>query len=309
MLNKKGKIFIAGHKGMVGSAICKKLKQNGYSNLLFIDKKKLDLLNQSKVYKYLKKNKPSLVIIAAAKVGGILANSRSKQKLLYENLQIQNNLIHGSYLARVKNLIFLGSSCIYPRNCKQPMKEKYLMSGKLEETNDAYAIAKIAGIYMCENYSKSYNLNYKSLMPPNMYGPGDNYNTQTSHFFSALINKITHAKIKNKKYIILWGSGNAKRELMFVDDFAEALIFFMNKKIREPFLNIGTGKSYPILWFAKFIMKKIGVKLKIKFDKRKPDGMPKKCLDISLAEKYGWKPKINFDKGFEITYKDFQKNY
>ena len=309
MLNKKGKIFIAGHKGMVGSSICKKLKQNGYSNLLFIDKKKLDLLNQSKVYKYLKKNKPSLVIIAAAKVGGILANSRSKEKFLYENLQIQNNLIHGSYLARVKNLIFLGSSCIYPRNCKQPMKEKYLMSGKLEETNDAYAIAKIAGIYMCENYSKSYNLNYKSLMPPNMYGPGDNYNTQTSHFFSALINKITHAKKKNKKHIILWGSGNAKRELMFVDDFAEALIFFMNKKIREPFLNIGTGKSYPIHWFAKFIMKKIGVKLKIKFDKRKPDGMPKKCLDISLAEKYGWKPKINFDKGFEITYKDFQKNY
>ena len=309
MLNKKGKIFIAGHKGMVGSSICKKLKQNGYSSLLFIDKKKLDLLNQSKVYKYLKKNKPSLVIIAAAKVGGILANSRSKEKFLYENLQIQNNLIHGSYLARVKNLIFLGSSCIYPRNCKQPMKEKYLMSGKLEETNDAYAIAKIAGIYMCENYSKSYNLNYKSLMPPNMYGPGDNYNTQTSHFFSALINKITHAKKKNKKHIILWGSGNAKRELMFVDDFAEALIFFMNKKIREPFLNIGTGKSYPIHWFAKFIMKKIGVKLKIKFDKRKPDGMPKKCLDISLAEKYGWKPKINFDKGFEITYKDFQKNY
>ena len=309
MLNKKSKIFIAGHKGMVGSSICKKLKQNGYSNLIFTSKKKLNLLDQTKVYKYLKKNKPKLVIIAAAKVGGILANSSTKEKFLYENLQIQNNLIHGSYLAKVKNLIFLGSSCIYPRDCKQPMKEKYLMSGKLEETNDAYAIAKIAGIYMCVNYSKSYNLNYKSLMPPNMYGPGDNYDLQTSHFFSALINKIDYAKKKNKKHIILWGSGNAKRELMFVDDFSEALIYFINKKIKEPFLNIGTGKSYPIHWFAKFIMKKIGVKLKIKFDKRKPDGMPKKCLDISLAKKYGWKPKSNFDLGFEVTYKDFQKNY
>ena len=224
MLNKKSKIFIAGHKGMVGSSICKKLKQNGYSNLIFTSKKKLNLLDQTKVYKYLKKNKPKLVIIAAAKVGGILANSSTKEKFLYENLQIQNNLIHGSYLAKVKNLIFLGSSCIYPRDCKQPMKEKYLMSGKLEETNDAYAIAKIAGIYMCVNYSKSYNLNYKSLMPPNMYGPGDNYDLQTSHFFSALINKIDYAKKKNKKHIILWGSGNAKRELMFVDDFSEALI-------------------------------------------------------------------------------------
>ena len=309
MLNKKAKIFIAGHKGMVGSSICKKLKQNGYTNLFFTDKKKLNLLDQSKVYKYLRKTKPNLVIIAAAKVGGILANCKLKEKFLYENLQIQNNLIHGSYLAKVKNLIFLGSSCVYPKNCNQPMKEEYLMSGKLEKTNDAYAIAKIAGIYMCENYSRSYNLNYKCLMPPNMYGPGDNYNLQTSHFFSALIKKITIAKKKNKKFIILWGTGYAKRELMFVEDFAESLIFFMNKKIKEPFLNIGTGKSYPIHWFAKFIMKKIGVKLKLKFDKSKPDGMPKKCLDVSLAKKYGWRPQNNLDEGFEITYKDFRKNY
>ncbi len=309
MLSKKTKIFLAGHKGMVGSSILKKLKKSGYKNILLADKKKLNLLNQSKVYKYLKKNKPKLVIIAAAKVGGILANSKYKDKFLFENLQIQNNLIHGSYLAKVKNLIFLGSSCIYPRNCKQPMKEKYLLSGKLEETNDAYAIAKIAGIYMCANYSKNYDLNYKSLMPPNMYGPGDNYNLQNSHFFSALINKITIAKKKNKKHIILWGTGNAKRELMFVDDFADALIFFMNKRIKEPFLNIGTGRSMKIKSYAKLLMKKIGIELKIKFDKSKPDGMPKKCLDISLARKYGWKPKSNFDKGFDITYTDFQNNY
>ena len=211
MLNKKSKIFIAGHKGMVGSSITKKLLINGYTNLIFANKKKLNLLDQKKVFRYLKQNKPNLVIIAAAKVGGILANSKFKEKFLFENLQIQNNLIHGSYLAKIKNLIFLGSSCIYPRNCKQPMKEDHILSGKLEKTNDAYAIAKIAGIYMCENYSKSYNLNYKCLMPPNMYGPGDNYNLETSHFFSALIKKITIAK-KKIKNILFYGAQEKLKE-------------------------------------------------------------------------------------------------
>ena len=309
MLSKKSKIFIAGHKGMVGSSIYRKLKKTGYKNLLLVDKRKLDLLDQKKVYDFLNKNKPKLVIIAAARVGGIVANSKYKNKFLYENLQIQNNLIHGSYLASIKNLIFLGSSCIYPRNCKQPMKEKYILTGKLEETNDAYAIAKIAGIYMCANYSKNYNLNYKSLMPPNMYGPGDNYDLQNSHFYPALINKIAKAKKLKKKYVVLWGTGKAKRELMFVEDFADALIFFMNKDIKEPFLNIGTGKSYSIKWYTKFLMKKIGVNLKIKFDKSKPDGTPEKCLDISLAKKYGWKPQSDFHKGFETTFRDYQKNY
>ena len=309
MLSKKSKIFIAGHKGMVGSSIQRKLIKIGYKNLLLVDKKKLNLLDQKKVYNFLTKNKPKLVIIAAARVGGIVANSKYKNKFLYENLQIQNNLIHGSYLARIKNLIFLGSSCIYPRNCKQPMKEKYILTGKLEETNDAYAIAKIAGIHMCANYSKNYNLNYKSLMPPNMYGPGDNYDSQNSHFYPALMKKIIKAKKQNKKYVVLWGTGKAKRELMFVEDFANALIFFMNKDFKEPFLNIGTGKSYSIKWYTKFLMKKIGVNLKIKFDKSKPDGMPEKCLDISLAKKYGWKPKNDYHKGFDTTFKDYQKNY
>ena len=309
MLSKKSKIFIAGHKGMVGSSIHRKLKKIGYKNLLLVDKKKLNLLDQKKVHSFLIKNKPKLVIIAAAKVGGIVANSKYKDKFLYENLQIQNNLIHGSYLAGIKNLIFLGSSCIYPRKCKQPMKEKYILTGKLEETNDSYAIAKIAGIHMCANYSKNYNLNYKSLMPPNMYGPGDNYDSQNSHFYPALMNKIIKAKKQNKKYVVLWGTGKAKRELMFVEDFADALIFFMNKDFKEPFLNIGTGKSYSIKWYAKFLMKKIGVNLKIKFDKSKPGGTPEKCLDISLAKKYGWKPKNDFHKGFDTTFKDYQKNY
>ena len=308
MLNKKSKIFVAGHNGMVGSSICRVLKKNGYKKIITIEKKKLNLLNQEKVFKFLKKIKPKLTIVAAARVGGILANSRHKHQFIYENLQIQNNLIHGSYLAKTKNLIFLGSSCIYPKNCKQPMKEDFILSGKLEETNDAYALAKLAGIKMCENYSKNYKLNYKSFMPPNMYGPGDNYNLLTSHFFSALIKKIHLARKYNKKYIKVWGSGKPKRELLFVDDFAKAIVFFMNLKIKEPFLNIGTGKEHTIEWYVKFLLKKLNVKLTIKYDKTKPDGMKSKMLDVTKARKYGWKQKENLDHGLYLTLQDFYKN-
>ena len=308
MINKKSKIFIAGHKGMVGSAILRKLKSKGFSKIIFCEKKKLNLLNQDKVFKFLKKKKPDIVIIAAARVGGILANSTFKDKFIYENLQIQNNLIHGSYLAKVKNLMFLGSSCIYPKFCKQPMKESYLLSGKLEETNDTYAIAKIAGIMMCNSYSKKYKLNYQSLMPPNLYGPKDNYNLETSHFFPALLKKIYLAKKKGKKYLNIWGTGKPRRELMFVEDFAEALIFFMNKKIKEPFINIGIGKDFSIDWYAKYIMKRLNVKLRIVYNKNRSDGMPKKCLDINLAKKYGWRPNNDLDRGFDITLRDFVKN-
>ena len=306
-LTKKTKIFLAGHKGMVGSAILKKLKENGYQNIITRNRKQLDLLDQNKTKKFLKKNNPKLVIIAAAKVGGIIANMNNKSRFLYENLQIQNNLIHGSYITGIKNLILLGSSCIYPKFCKQPMKEEYLLSGSLEESNDAYALAKIAGIKMCEHYSKAYNLNYKSLMPPNLYGPNDNYNLQNSHFYPALIKKIHNAKNRNKKKLILWGSGKPKRELMFVYDFADAVIYFMNVKIKEPFLNIGIGKDYSIKWFAKFIMKQLKVKLKIEYDKSKPDGMFRKCLNVDRAKRYGWKPSNNFDNAFKITYQHFLK--
>ena len=306
-LTKKTKIFLAGHKGMVGSAILKKLKENGYQNIITRNREQLDLLDQNKTKKFLKINNPKLVIIAAAKVGGIIANMNNKSKFLYENLQIQNNLIHGSYISGIKNLLLLGSSCIYPKFCKQPMKEEYLLSGSLEESNDAYAIAKIAGIKMCEHYSKAYNLNYKSLMPPNLYGPNDNYNLQNSHFYPALIKKIHYAKERNKKKLIVWGSGKPKRELMFVYDFADAVIYFMNVKIKEPFLNIGIGKDYSIKWFAKFIMKQLKVKLKIEYDKSKPDGMFRKCLNIDRAKRYGWKPSNNFDNAFKITYQHFLK--
>lgn len=305
MIKKNSKIYIAGHNGMVGSAIKRKLLEKGYKNLLTINREKLNLIDQQKTFNFLKKNKPDLVILAAAKVGGIISNSTNKDKFLYENLQIQNNMIHGSYLAGVKNLFFLGSSCIYPKHCKQPMKEKYLLTGPLEESNDAYSIAKIAGLKMCENYNKFLKLNYKSFMPPNMYGPKDNYDLNSSHFYPALLKKIYIAKIKKKKFLKIWGSGKARRELMFVDDFAEAIVFFMSKKIKEPFLNIGIGKDYIIDWYAKFLMKKLNVQLKIYHDTSKPDGMPKKCLDIKLAKKYGWKPNNDFNKSFNITFKDF----
>ena len=306
-MNNKKKIFLAGHKGMVGSAIYKKLKINGYKNILVRSRSELNLLDQNRTFRFLKKYKPHFVILAAAKVGGIKANLKNKDKFIYENLQIQNNIIHGSYLAGVKNLFLLGSSCIYPKHCNQPMKEKYLLTGPLEETNDAYSIAKIAGLKMCEYYSKIYNLNFKSIMPPNLYGPNDNFDLETSHFYPALIKKIYLCKLNNSKKLIIWGTGKAKRELMFVEDFADAIIFFMKKKIKQPFLNIGTGKENSILWYAKYLMKKMKVKLKIKFDKTKPDGMPRKCLDISIAKTYGWKPINNLDKGFQITFNYFTK--
>ena len=247
--------------------------------------------------------------MAAARVGGIIANSSFKSQFIYENLQIQNNIIHGSYKAGIKNLIFLGSSCIYPKFSKQPIKENYILTGALEQTNDAYAIAKIAGIMMCKNYSKSYNLNYKCLMPSNMYGPNDNYDLQNSHFFPALIRKIYEAKISNKKTVKVWGSGKVLRELLYVEDFAEAVLFFMNKNIKEAFINIGTGKDFRIDWYVKFIMQQLKVKLNIEYDKSKPDGVPRKLLDVSLAKKYGWKSKTPLKDGLSKTLKDFQLGY
>ena len=301
------KIFVAGHNGLVGSAIVKKLKAKGYKNILTADRKKLDLLDQKAVFNYLKKNKPKIVIIAAAKVGGISANNEFGAEFIYENLQIQNNLIHSSYLNNIKNLIFLGSSCIYPKFAKQPLKEEYLLSGKLEETNLPYAVAKIAGIKMCEAYNKQYKTNYKCLMPTNTYGPNDNYNLMTSHFFPALIHKAHMCKIKNKKSIEVWGSGKVYREMIFVDDVADACVYFMNKKTKHSLINIGSGKHMTILNYVKFILKKLNLNIKIKFIKSKPDGVYKKLLDISRAKKYGWIAKTSLNSGFDITYKSFLK--
>ena len=308
-ITKNSKIFVAGHNGLVGSAILRRLSFYGYKNILTISKKKLDLRNQSLVEKFFKKNKPDVVINAAATVGGIYANNLYRANFIYNNLTVQNNIIHTSYLNNVKNLIFLGSSCVYPKNCKQPIKEKYLLNGKLEKTNEPYAIAKIAGIKMCESYNSQYGTNYKCLMPTNTYGPNDNYNLVTSHFYPALISKIISAKKNKKKSIVIWGNGMAKRELMYVDDLADACIFFMNKKTKEGLINIGSGTEKTIKGFARFIMNKLNVKIKINFDKLKPNGTKRKILDSSIAKKYGWKSKVDLDQGFKKVYDAFVKKY
>ena len=308
MINKNSKIFVAGHKGHLGSSILRELKKKKYDNLITKNKTQLNLLDQSKVFKFLKKKKPKLVIIAAARVGGIYANNKFRGKYIYENLQIQNNLIHGSFLAGVKNLIFFGSSCIYPKGINKPIKEHMLLNGKLENTNEPYAIAKIAGIKLCENYNFQYQTNYKCLMPCNSYGPNDNYDLNNSHFIAALIKKIFISKIKRKKYLEIWGSGKPKREVIFVDDIAMACLFFMNKKTKEALINIGSGVDYSIETYAKKIMKYMDIKLKIKKNIKMPDGVKRKLLDISLAKSYGWKPQFNFIQGLDITVRDFKKN-
>ena len=309
MITKNSKIFVAGHNGLVGSAILRRLNILGYKNILTVDKKKLDLTNQKKVFLFLKRNRPQAIITAAAKVGGIYANNKYRANFIYENLAIQNNLIHSAFLNKIKNLIFLGSSCVYPKNSKQPIKEKYLLTGLLEHTNEPYAIAKIAGIKMCESYNIQYGTNYKCLMPSNTYGPNDNYNLQNSHFFPALIRKVHDSKIKKVNKIILWGTGKPKRELIYVDDVADACIFFLNKKTKESLINIGTGKDIKIEQYAKLIMKFLNIKINIHFDKTKPDGTPRKLLDTTIAKKYGWRPKISLKDGFFLTYADYLKKY
>ena len=307
MINKNSKIFVAGHNGLVGSAIVRKLKDKGYKNIITIEKYKLDLTNQSKVFDFLKKKKPKFIFIAAAKVGGIYSNNKFRAEFIHSNLTIQNNIIHGAHKCNIKNLIFLGSSCVYPKLCKQPIKEEYLLNGILENTNEPYAIAKIAGIKMCESYNYQYKTNYKCLMPTNTFGPNDNYDSLNSHFFPSLIKKIDTIKKKKKDTLIIWGDGSPKRELIFVDDLAEACIFFMNKKIKETFINIGTGKDHTIKEYANMLLKIIypEKKIKIRFDKTKPNGTPRKVLNIELAKKYGWVAKTDIKKAIEITYRDF----
>ena len=307
MLNKESKIYLAGHRGMVGSSILKKLKDSGYKNIIVQTRHQLDLRDQKKVMNFFKKNSFQFVIIAAAKVGGIYANDTYKADFIYQNLVIQNNIIHSSFINGIKNIIFLGSSCVYPKNSKQPIKESYLLTGELEKTNEPYAVAKIAGIKLCESFNNQYGTNYKCLMPCNIYGPNDNYDLKNSHFFPALIAKTHDAIKKNKKELVVWGSGQPKRELMYSDDLADACLFFLKKKTKETLINIGSSKEKTISEYAKFIIKKFNTKLKIKFNKSKKDGMKRKLLDCSIAKKYGWKPKYSLDYGFEKTYKDFLK--
>ena len=310
MIDKNSKIFVAGHNGLVGSAIVRKLKREGYRNIITINRSRLDLTNQNKVFNFLKKKKPKFIFIAAAKVGGIYSNNKFKAEYIYSNLSIQNNIIHAAFKCNIKDLIFLGSSCVYPKLCKQPIKEEYLLNGKLEKTNEPYAIAKIA-IKMCESYNYQYKTNYKCLMPTNTFGPNDNYDSLNSHFFPSLIRKIHYLKNKKTKNLVIWGDGSPKREVIFVDDIADACIFFMKKIIKQTIINIGTGKDYTIREYA-FLINKIinpGKKLKIKLDKTKPNGTRRKVLNIKLAKSYGWEAKTDIKSAVEITYKDFIKKH
>ncbi len=305
---KNRKIFLAGHNGLVGSNILKLLKKKKFKKIITVEKKDLDLRDQKNVNLFLKKKKPFAVINAAALVGGIKVNSERRGEFIYDNLVIQTNLIHGAYLSNVKNFIFLGSSCIYPRNTNQPIKESQLLTGELEKTNEPYAIAKIAGLKLCESYNFQFKTNYKCLMPCNTYGPNDNYDLSSSHFLPALIKKVHNCKKNKSNELVLWGTGKPKRETIYVEDLADACIYFLNKKTKETLINIGSGYELTILQYAKKICNYFKIKPKIKFTKKNLDGTPRKIINSSVARKYGWKSSTSFSKGLKITIEDFLKN-
>ena len=311
MINTNSKIFIAGHNGMLGSAILRELKKKGYKKLIIIDKKKLDLRNQNAVRKFFKRKKPDAVIIAAAKVGGIKANIDYPANFISDNLEIQTNLISSSYLHKVKKLILFGSSCIYPKHLKKPIKENQILTGVLEETNESYAIAKIAGIKMIESFNKQFNTNYICLMPCNLFGPKDNYDLKNSHFLPALIKKIYLASLKKRNKVAnLWGTGKPLREVLYVDDVAKACEFFLRKKIKKSLINIGSPIEMTIKDYANYIKNKIDPNVLVKFNNNKKlDGVMRKKLNISLAYRYGWRSKMNFSKVLDEIIEDFKISY
>lgn len=314
-LLKNKKIYLAGHKGMVGSAILREIQKQDYNNLVLRDLNELDLRNQSDVNKFFESEKPEIVIIAAAKVGGILANNTYRAEFIYDNIIIEANLIHTSYLNKVEKLIFLGSSCIYPKLAPQPLKEEYLLSGYLEYTNEPYAIAKIAGIKLCESYYKQYGCNFYSVMPTNMYGPNDNFDLQTSHVLPALLRKFHEAKKNDLPVVTLWGSGKPLREFMYVEDLADAMIFMLeNINARDLYengisqLNVGTGQDLKIADLASMISEVVGFKGRIEYDSTKPDGTPRKLMDVSRINSLGWKYKTELKDGIVQTYKWYLEN-
>lgn len=313
---KNKKVYLAGHTGMVGSAILRELESRGYKNIIHKDLSKLDLRNQSEVQKFFSETKPEIVVIAAAKVGGILANSIYRAEFLYDNLMIEANLIHSSYLNKVEKLVFLGSSCIYPKLAPQPLKEEYLLTDTLEFTNEPYAIAKIAGIKLCENYYRQYGCNYISAMPTNLYGPNDNFNLETSHVLPALIRKFHEAKIQGKYSVTIWGTGKPLREFMFVEDLANAILFMMeNIEAKDLYengithLNVGSGKDITISDLAKLISEIVGFNGKIEYDSTKPDGTPRKLMDVTRINSLGWKYRTELKEGIIKAYNFFKQKY
>jgi GDP-L-fucose synthase len=302
------KIYIAGHNGMVGSAILRKLRAEGYQNLVLRSSSELDLRNQSEVNSFFEKEKPDYVFLAAARVGGILANNTRRADFLYDNLMIECNVIFAAHYYDVKKLLFLGSSCIYPKFAEQPMKEEALLTGELEQTNEPYAIAKIAGIKLCESYRSQYGKNFISAMPTNLYGSGDNYDLQSSHVIPALIRKFHEAKIGNKDEVVVWGTGSPLREFMHVDDLADACYFLMQNYDEELFVNVGSGEEISIAELAQLIKVTIGYEGNLVFDTSKPDGTPRKLMDSSRLQKMGFKSSISLSKGLEMVYNDGLKN-
>jgi len=308
-LEKSAKIYVAGHNGMVGSAIVRKLVQQGYQNIIKKSSKELDLRDQLAVADFFATEKPDYVFLAAAKVGGIIANNTYRAEFLYDNLQIQNNVIHQSYLNGVKKLMFLGSSCIYPKLAPQPLKEEYLLTGLLEETNEPYAIAKITGIKMCDAYRSQYGCNFISVMPTNLYGLNDNYHPQNSHVLPALIRKFHEAKINNAENVTIWGSGKPLREFLYADDLADACFYLMQSYDEANLINIGTGQDLSIRDLALLIQRIVGFTGNLVFDTSKPDGTLRKLMDVSKLHAKGWKHKIELEEGIALAYQDFLANY
>lgn len=304
-MDKASKIFIAGHRGMVGSAIARRLTAAGYSNLLMRTHAQVDLANQAAVTQFLAEEKPDYIFLAAAKVGGIHANNTYRAEFIYQNLMIESNVVHAAWLAGVQRLLFLGSSCIYPRDCPQPIKEEYLLTGPLEQTNQPYAIAKIAGIKLCENYNRQYGTQYASAMPTNLYGPNDNYDLNNSHVLPALIRKAHEAKLRGDDELVVWGSGNPMREFLYVDDMADACVFLMEQGITEGIFNVGTGEDVTIRELAETVMSVVGFKGRIVFDASKPDGTPRKLLNVDRLKDLGWQARTSLRDGVAKSYADF----
>ncbi|MGO6840434.1 NAD-dependent epimerase/dehydratase family protein [Rhizobium leguminosarum] len=308
-MKKSAKIYVAGHRGMVGSAIVRGLEASGYTTVLTRTHAELDLTNQVDVRSFFTSEKPDFVFMAAAKVGGIHANNTYRADFLYQNLMIEANIVDAAHRAGVERMLFLGSSCIYPRDCPQPISEDYLLTGPLEQTNEPYAIAKIAGIKLCENYNRQHGTRYYSAMPTNLYGPNDNYDQANSHVLPALIRKAHEAKISGAKEMVVWGTGTPLREFLYVDDLAEASIFLMENDIREPMLNIGMGEDLSVADLARKVVKIVGFEGELVFDRSKPDGTPRKLLNVGRMNRLGWFAKTKLDDGIALAYSDFVSRY
>jgi GDP-L-fucose synthase len=302
---KSSRIYVAGHRGMVGSAIVRRLRAGGYENLLLRTHRELDLLDQRAVFGFLRDEKPDYIFLAAARVGGIHANNTRRAEFIYENLTIESNLIHGAWLAGVGRLLFLGSSCIYPRDCPQPIREEYLLTGPLEATNEPYAVAKIAGIKLCESYNRQYGTRYACVMPTNLYGPGDNYDLANSHVLPALLRKAHEARMLGERALTVWGSGKPMREFLHVDDMADACVFLMEQGVGDGLYNVGSGADVSIRQLAQVVAEVVGFGGEIEFDAGMPDGTPRKWLDVSRMAALGWRARIPLRAGIETTYRDY----